>query len=123
DTRLSSNLNRDNPTISLPFSVFADGTFAQRLKKLRVERGLKQAELSLKAGLNNFFRKMANRRSVLAAPSRSGLPLAAHLDIVPCRLHAFAYTGEGCLDRGATHTVAASHSYVVSVAKRSRVHE
>jgi len=32
--------------------VFADATFAQRLKKLRLERGLKQKEPSLAAGLH-----------------------------------------------------------------------
>jgi transcriptional regulator with XRE-family HTH domain len=51
-THLSSNLSRENPTIAVPFSVFPDATFAGRLKKLRIERGLKQTELSLKAGLN-----------------------------------------------------------------------
>lgn len=51
-THLSSNLNRENPTIAVPFSVFPDATFAQRLRRLRIERGLKQTELSLAAGLN-----------------------------------------------------------------------
>ena len=40
--RLSSNLNRENPTISVPFSVLSDAAFPERLRKRRIERGLKQ---------------------------------------------------------------------------------
>jgi hypothetical protein len=46
-THLSSNLNRQNPTIGVPFTVFPNSSFAERLKKLRIERGLKQTELIL----------------------------------------------------------------------------
>lgn len=36
----------------MPFTVIIEATFAQQLKKLRLERGLKQKELSLAAELN-----------------------------------------------------------------------
>jgi len=51
-TRLSSNLNRQRPTISVPFSVLPTATFAQRLRKARIEAGLTQKELSSAAGLS-----------------------------------------------------------------------
>lgn len=50
-THLLSNLHHENSTVAIPFRVFPDTAFAQRLKKLRVERKLKQQDVSLRAGL------------------------------------------------------------------------
>lgn len=63
DTHLSSNLNRDDPTIAVPFRVLADGRFAQRLKKLpvtlgdhlrkrRLDLGLLQREVAQELGVD-----------------------------------------------------------------------
>lgn len=38
--------------VPLPFSVFPDGAFPQRLSRLRVQKGFGQTELALAAGLS-----------------------------------------------------------------------
>ena len=54
--------------IKIKGSRYPSGTFAQRLKKLRVENGLKQRELALKAGLS---REMVYRwEKGLSRPSK-----------------------------------------------------
>jgi transcriptional regulator with XRE-family HTH domain len=81
-TRLSANLNRESPTISLPFSVFGDTTFAQRLKRLRLECGLTQKQLSLKAGLAKDL-VWRWERELWGARRRSVERVAAVLQVEP----------------------------------------
>ena len=40
-----------SPTIAVPFALFAEATFPERLKKLRLARGLTQKQLAREAGL------------------------------------------------------------------------
>jgi len=48
-TRLSLNLNGCCPPIAVPFWLIGEKTFAQRLKRLRLARGITQKELSISA--------------------------------------------------------------------------
>ncbi len=43
------------PTIAIPFSLFAEATFCDRLRKVRAERGLTQKQLAKQAGLAWVF--------------------------------------------------------------------
>jgi transcriptional regulator with XRE-family HTH domain len=46
------NLNGRGPTIPVPFSVLRERTFAERVKKARVQHGLTQKALSVRAGMS-----------------------------------------------------------------------
>ena len=48
---MCSIIKFERPTLRVPFSLYPERTFAERLKKTRIERGLEQTELSKKAGL------------------------------------------------------------------------
>jgi DNA-binding XRE family transcriptional regulator len=51
-THLLANLNFPRSTLTVPFCFFGAATFAQRLRKLRMQRGLTQKQLAVEAGLS-----------------------------------------------------------------------
>jgi transcriptional regulator with XRE-family HTH domain len=66
----------------MPFSVLADATFAQRLKRLRLARGLTQKQLSLQAGLTKDL-VWRWERELWGARRRSVERVAAVLQVEP----------------------------------------
>jgi transcriptional regulator with XRE-family HTH domain len=90
DTHVSPILTFSGRTLSVPFTRFADGTFAQRIRKQRIEKGLTQKELATEADLSTDL-VYRWERGLHGASARTVSRVSAVLGVSPTYLR----TGRG----------------------------